>query len=122
MIFNEVKIKPKMAYDKYVCAKFKEPIETRDYFDEEAKEYTIDATDVLGFRSSGRTQEQAIEKFNTDIIMLCDTLFGSRDLNEVFEAQREILMHYVDVKAFAEEKENYNKFIQSQKKAVDMKA
>lgn len=120
MIFYEVKTQPRRTYEKYLMAKFKEPIITNEYINEEDGRFMIDARDTLGFQSDGISKEAAIEKFNFDVIMLCDLLMNSEIiLEEPFQNQRYSLLHYVDIKEFLENKKEYIDFIKVEKEKVD---
>lgn len=119
MIFNEVKTQPKRTCGKYLVAKFKEPIITREYVDENNL-FVIDARDNLGFQSSGISKELAIEKFNFDVIMLCDLLINSKEFKqELFQEQKYSLARYIDIKAFLENKKEYLDFIKAEKDKID---
>ena len=119
MIFNEVKTQPKRTCEKYLVAKFKEPIITREYVDENNL-FVIDARDNLGFQSSGMSKELAIEKFNFDVIMLCDLLLKSEEIKEEpFQIQKYSLIHYVDIKSFFDSKKEYLDFIETEKDKID---
>lgn len=120
MIFYEVKTQPRRTYEKYLVAKFKEPIITSEYINEKDGSFYIDARDTLGFQSSGNSKESAIEKFNFDVIMLCDLLMNSEELTqEPFQNQKYSLVHYVDVKAFLENKKEYIDFVKAEKDRID---
>jgi len=120
MIFYEVKTQPRRTYEKYLMAKFKEPIITNEYINEKDGHFMIDARDTLGFQSDGISKEAAIEKFNFDVIMLCDLLMNSEEiLEEPFQNQRYSLLHYVDIKEFLENKKEYIAFVKAEKEKVD---
>ena len=120
MIFYEVKAQPKGTCEKYLVAKFKEPIITNEYINEKDGRFMIDARDTLGFQSDGTSKEAAIEKFNFDVIMLCDLLMNSEIILEgPFQDQRYSLIHYVDIKEFLEKKKEYIAFVKAEKEKVD---
>ena len=117
MIFNEVKIQPKSKYDKFITIKFKEPVITRDYINEENGEFMIDARETLGFQSPGKSEKEAIEKFSFDVLISSSFLLNDNDdLSEVFERLKDNLIEYIDINYFIKSVKEYSNYIKEQEK------